>query len=156
MFARRDATEAEVAALIGRLVFAYSRLTSALHYCVAWQNDGASVDTYGERAEGRSTAELIKQIQAQAEARYGCSSPAFEKYGAWAGRANAAREFRNVIMHSRWGIEPYGRHAIAVSTPPFVQPIKQHIISSSELKAACEDCDSLVHELGELRRAYSL
>jgi hypothetical protein len=154
MFARRDATEAEVAALIGRLVFAYSRFTASLHYCVAWHNDGANLDSYGEKAEGLSSAELIKKIEAQAESRYGDNSVAFKKYRTWANRAHATRELRNVIMHSRWGIEPYGRHAIAISTPPFVQPTKERIITASQLKAACEACDNLANQLGALRHAF--
>jgi lysophospholipase L1-like esterase len=154
MFARRDAIGAEVAALIGRFVFAYSRLNSALHYCVAWHNDGANLEIYSERAEGLSVAGLIKQIETQAKARYGHNSLAFQRYSAWASRAHAAREFRNLIMHSRWGIEPYGRYAIAVSTPPFVQPISERIISASQLETARATCDSLANELGALRHAF--
>jgi hypothetical protein len=156
MFARRDATEKEVATLIGQLVFSYSRLVSALHYCVAWHNDGADLDAYGKNAEGYSSAELINKISSQAQTRFGSASPAFKKYAAWAKRAHAARELRNVVMHSRWGIEPYGRHAIAISTPPFVKLQQERIVTSSKLQAACETCAALATELGELRGKFPL
>lgn len=111
MFARRGATETEVATLIGQLVFSYSRFVGALHYCLAWHNDGANLDSYGESAEGPSSADLINKIASQAQARFGNGSPVFKKYTAWAERAHTVRELRNVIMHSRWGIEPYApRH----------------------------------------------
>ena len=156
MFARRDATETEVATLIGQLVFSYSRLVSALHYCVAWHNDGANLDAYGKSAEGYSSADLINKIASQAQTHFGSGSLAFKKYASWAKRAHSAREFRNVVMHSRWGIEPYGRHAIAVSTPPFAEPQRERIVTSSKLQAACETCTALATELGELRGKFPL
>lgn len=156
MFAKRDATMAEVATLIGQLVFSYSRLVSALHYCVAWHNSGASLDTYGESAAGFSSADLINKITSQAQARFGGNSPAFKQYAAWAKRAHEARELRNTVMHSRWGVEPYGRHAIAVSTPPFASPQQERIITSSTLQVACETCDALASELGALRGKFPL
>ena len=156
MFARRDAIETEVATLIGRLVFSYSRLVSSLHYCVAWHNDGADLDAYGKSAEGYSSADLINKIASQAQTRFGTGSVASKKYADWAKRAHAAREFRNVIIHSRWGIEPYGRHAIAVSTPPFVKLQQERIVTSNKLHAACETCNALAAELGELRGKFPL
>ena len=155
-FARRDVTEENVASAIGRLVLAYARLSSALHYCVAWHNDGASLDSYGNRAEDFSVAELINRTDAQAKSRYGSRSDVYHKYRTWAGKAHATRELRNLIMHSRWGIESFGRHAIAISTPPFVEPRKEHVISTEELDAARRTCIDLATELGKLREKYPL
>ena len=155
-FARRDATEESVASAIGRLVLAYARLNSALHYCVAWHNDGAELDSYGNRAEDLSVAELISKTDAQAKSRYGSTSDAYLQYRTWASKAHATRELRNLIMHSRWGIESFGRHAIAISTPPFVEPMREHVISTEELEAARRTCIDLASELGKLRDKYPL
>ena len=59
-------------------------------------------------------------------------------------------------MHSRWGIEAYGRHAIAIPTPPFVDPKKERIVSTDELVTVREDCLSLAKELSALRERFPL
>ena len=156
MFARRDATEQAVASVIGQLVFAYAKLNSALHYCVAWHNDGADLDSYGNQAESLSVAELINRIEAQAKYRYGSDSAAYKQYKSWTKKAHATRDLRNLIMHSRWGIETYGRHAIAISTPPFVEPQKERIVSTVELMTARDICINLANDLGALRQQFPL
>jgi hypothetical protein len=152
MLARRDAAENEVASLIGNLVFSYSRLVTSLHLCVAWHNDGKELDRYKTKAEDLAAADLIKKIEAQSKSKHGDKSDCFKSYESWAIRANAIRELRNIIMHSRWSIEPYGRHAIAISTPILVEPIKELTFTANQLRLACSECDSLNRELNKLRK----
>ena len=152
MFARRDAAENEVASLIGKLVFSYSRLVTGLHLCVAWHNDGKKLDSYRTKAEDFAAADLIKKIEEQAKSKHGVESDCFKSYESWAIRANAIRELRNIIMHSRWDIEPYGRHAIAISTPVLVEPIKEFTFTVDQLRLACSECESLNRELNKLRK----
>lgn len=156
MFARRDATEKEVSALIGQLVFAYSRLVTGLHLCVAWLNDGKELDAYGTKAEDLAAADLIRKIEAQAKTKLGVKSAYFISYESWTRRAHAIRELRNVVMHSRWVIEPYGRHAIAAPTPIFVEPAKELTFTADQIRYACSECDSLTRELNRLRKECPL
>lgn len=156
MLARRSSAEQEVSRLIGQLVFAFSRLVNNLHLCVAWHNDGKDLDRYGDVAGSFAAAELIKKIEHQAAARFGEDSKRHKKYKLWAVRAHKMREQRNIIMHSRWSIEPYGRHAIAVPSPIFVEPQEELVYSLGKLADICADCELLTSELAELRRAYPL
>jgi hypothetical protein len=151
MLAKREATEAEVSTLIGRLVFAYSGFVTALHLCAAWHDNGRDLDGYAAKAEDLGAAKLIDMIERQARGRYGGASAAFKEYEHWCGRAHAIRELRNIVMHSRWGIEAYGRHAIAISTPIFVEPMKEHAFTVGQLRDASVTCGSLVVDLGKLR-----
>lgn len=156
MFARRDATEKEVASLLGQLVFAYSRFVTGLHLCVAWHNDGKGLDNYGAIAEDLAAANLLKMIEKQAQTKLGKTSVGFKKYKVWLRRAHQLRDIRNKIMHSRWGIEPYGRHAIAVSTPVFVVPVKEHVFTTERLRDVCGTPEKLIIELNQLRKEYPL
>lgn len=156
MFARRDATEVEIATLIGQLVFSYSRLITDLHLCVAWHGHGKELDEYGNKAEDFAAADLIRKIEEQAKLIHGDKTDCFKKYQSWASRAHGIRNLRNTIMHSRWGIEPYGRHAIAVTTPIFVDPVIEITFTADQLRDASIQCESLSRELNQLSKNCSL
>ena len=156
MLARRSSAEQEFSRIIGQVVFAFSKLVNNLHLCVAWHNDGKDLDNYGEVAEDLVAAELIRRIERQAAARYGENSEQHRKYKQWAFRAHKVREQRNIIMHARWSIEPYGRHAIAVSTPVFVEPENSIIYTTGALLDVCSDCNFVAEELMQLKHKYRL
>ncbi|GAA0887671.1 hypothetical protein [Rhodanobacter soli] len=156
MFARRDATENEISDLIGQLVFNYSRFVTGLQLCVAWHNEGKDLDSYPSIAEDLAAADLLKRIEKQALAKLRDTSTGFKKYKSWLHRAHQVRETRNIVMHSRWGIEPYGRHAIAISTPVFVEPAKEIIFTADQLRQLCQTCEKLSVELNKLREEHPL
>ena len=156
MDAKRDITENEVSGLLGRLVFAYSRFVTGLHLCVAWHNHGKDLDNYGAIADDIAVADLLSRIEKQAYSILGENSAAFKKYKRWLRQAHKLRETRNIIMHSRWGIEPYGRHAIAVSTPVLVKPAKEHAFTADRLRNLCDTSETLIEELNQLREKYPL
>lgn len=156
MLARRHIAESEFADLIGQFVFQYSRFVTGLHLCVAWHNEGRDLDNYGTIAEDLGAAELLKKIEKQARAKLGDQSVGFKKYKTWLVRAHRLREVRNTIMHSRWGIEAYGRHAIAIPTPIFVEPAKEIILTSDQLRDTCRSCEELASELYALRKAHRI
>jgi hypothetical protein len=150
----REAAELEVSRLIGKLVFSYSRFVTGLHYCVAWMNLGRDLDTYGSIAEDLVAATLIRKIERHAAAYFGEGSKRHKKFAAWTERAHALREKRNIVMHASWSIEAYGRHAIAVSTPVFVDPPRVITFSADDLLGLSNTCDQLTTELYRLRRAH--
>lgn len=155
MFARRDATENEISGLIGQLVFNYSRFVTGLHLCVAWHNEGKDLDRYPSIAEDLAAADLLRRIEKQALTKLEDKSTGLKKYKSRLRRAHQVRETRNIVMHSRWGIEPYGRHAIATS-PVFVEPPKEVIFTVDQLRQLCQACEKLSSELNELREEYPL
>lgn len=156
MLARRSSAEQEASRLIGQLVFAYSRFVSGLHLCVAWHNDGMDLHRHAAIAEDLVAADMIRRIERQAATRFGEDSKRHTKYKHWAKRAHHIREQRNIIMHSRWSIEAYGRHATAIPTPVFVQPQVEVVYTLGRLADICGDCELLTAELSELRAQYPL
>jgi hypothetical protein len=56
----------------------------------------------------------------------------------------------------RDGASSHTRHAIAISTPPFVKPQRERVVTPGKLHAACETCDALANELGALRHQFPL
>lgn len=155
LFARRQAAEAAIAQGIGKLVFQYSRLISALHLCVAWHDEGKGLDSYGDTASDLAAWELLNRIERQARAKLAEEPAALKLYLAWLRRVHAVRTFRNLLMHSRLGIESYGRYAIATSTI-FVEPPTTTNITVEDLEAQCDACDKLMSDLSKLRREHPL
>jgi hypothetical protein len=155
MLARRKAAEEEIAGILGQFIFKYSRFVTALHCCVAWHNDGKDVHGYRELAEDLASAELLKRIEKQATAKLANNLAVHKKYKDWLRLAHQLRETRNLIMHSRWGIEAYGRHAIAAS-PIFVEPVREKTFTTEALKQICDQCERLSEELYKLRDAHPL
>jgi hypothetical protein len=156
MFARRDAAESEISGLIGQLVFNYSRFVTGLHLCVAWHNDGKDLDNYPSIAQDLAVADLLSRIEKQALAKLGRTSGGFKKYKTWLCRAHQLRETRNIVMHSSWSIEAFGRHAIAISTPVFVEPVKEIIFTADQLRKLGQTCHTLMGELNRLRDEHPL
>jgi hypothetical protein len=156
MFARRDAAESEISGLIGQLVFRYSRFVTGLHLCVAWHNEGKDLGNYPSIAQDLAVADLLSKIEKQALTKLGRASVGFKKYKTWLSRAHQIRESRNIVMHSRWSIEAFGRHAIAISTPVFVEPAKEIIFTADQLRQLCQTCDKLMGELNRLRDEHPL
>lgn len=156
MFELRNAAEIEIAGLIGKFVFQYSKFITGLHLCVAWHDDGKNLEKYGEIAQDLGAADLLKLIEKRLREKYKTHSPEFKKYINWLNRAHKLRELRNTIMHSRWAIEAYGQHAIAIPTPIFVEPIKEIIFTAVQLREASQSCERLTTELYKLREMHQL
>lgn len=156
MLARREASRNEIKGLIGQLVFDYSRFVAALHLCVGWHRGGKNLDTDPSIAGDLAAAELLKRIEKQVDVVFRSGSAGSKKYKAWLGRARTLRETRNVIMHARWGMEAFGRHAIAITTPVFAESAKEAVFTADELRSLCRSCETLSAELGKLREEHPL
>lgn len=153
---RQRVTESQIVALLGEFIFRYSDFVTALHFCVAWHDWGATLDNYGDIADDLGTADLLARIRKQVQLKYGQDKVAFDKYSKWLMKANALRVVRNVIAHSRWKIEPYGRYGVAITTPVFVDPqIEQHF-TVERLRELRESIHPLISELNKLRHTYYL
>lgn len=156
MLARRNAVRDEIAGLIGQFVFSYSRFVTGLHLCVAWHNDGDALDSYPAVAGDLAVADVLNRIEKQVAIKIASESCAAENYASWLVRAHQVRRTRNAIMHSRWNMEAYGRHAIATSTPILVEPATELIFTAQQLRQCCQDCEELSDELGRLRANHPL
>ncbi|HDS1037893.1 TPA: hypothetical protein QDZ42_001006 [Stenotrophomonas maltophilia] len=156
MLDRRMSAEQEASRLIGQIVFAFSRFVQSLHLCVAWHDEGKRLSYYPEIAGDLMAAKLIRLIVDQARLRFGEGTDRYMKYGAWSERADRVRIERNIIMHSTWSIEAYGRHAIAVSTPVLVEPAEVHIYTMERLAGIITECGAVSSELSRLRHHYPL
>ena len=156
MMARRAAAEQEIARLIGQVLFAYSRFVSAVHLGVAWLDHGGALDAHRERAGALSVGHLLQAIRDRVRGRLSDKPEGAARYIRWCDRASVLRAARNDIAHARWGMEAYGRHAIAVTTPVLVDPPEQREFTAAQLRDLCEQCSGLANELSELRRSFPL
>lgn len=154
--ARREAMLEQSASLIGKLIFGYSRFVTNLHLCVAWFEFGQHLEHHAEIAEDLGVAKLLKMIEEQARHTLGKSSAGYSEYAKWLRAAHRLRENRNLIVHSRWGVDSFGRHMIAVSTPVFVEPAKEHVYTAEMLSELFNMVDNLIARLNQLRKKYPL
>ncbi|GGZ72346.1 hypothetical protein GCM10008101_28450 [Lysobacter xinjiangensis] len=150
------AAEAEITALLGQFFFAFSDFVTALHLCVAWHDSGKGLDQYTAIAGDLGAADLLKRIERQVSKVYASDKSAQQDYLDWLEKAHELRERRNLFAHSRWHTEAYGRYAIAISTPVFVDPPLEHHFSVEVLRGICASIPLLISELSKLRRKYPL
>ncbi|GAB6197332.1 hypothetical protein [Lysobacter xanthus] len=156
MMARRHAAEKEIGDLLGQLVFGYSRFVDAINLCVGWRNNGSDLENVKKASEATGTFQLLQMLDAYAREAFGAKASSYKKYRVWLAKAHRLREQRNLLMHSRWYIEAYGRHATAISTPILVEPVVSHVITPDVLRDLCATCGNLVKELSKLRAEHPL
>jgi hypothetical protein len=155
MLARRHAMEQKASELIGAFAFRYSRFVTGLHLCVAWHDEGEHLQAHAEIASDLGAADLLRRIDKQVRSKLSAKSSGFRRYRIWLRRSHELRIFRNLIFHSRLGIEAYGRHAIATSTI-LVEPVVERDVTLGELESRCRQCETLTTDLYKLREEHPL
>ena len=155
MVALRKAAERDLAELVGRFVFAYSRLETSIHLCVGWFDHGSALGAR-RKAERLGTAELLDLISRQVSVKLCSDQAGAEAYGEWVRKAHEMREVRNILVHSRCAVVGSGDYLHAVSTPVLVEPSREHRFTAADIAAAIETCEALSVRLGILRKAHQL
>jgi hypothetical protein len=148
MMEMRADGQREIATAIGEFLFAYSRFVTDLHLCVAWQGRGAEART----TKDLGVAALLGAIEDHGRASIAADSTPKEEFERWLGAAHRLRNIRNVLVHSRFGIEAYGRFMELVSTPVRVEPIDSRNFTAGDLRQLCEELPQLSARLAHFRK----
>ncbi len=150
----RDRLEREAAAILGYMLFEYSRLDMELGLLLVWSGDGRKCEFLTKKLGGYSIYRRLQCLGDLVEMRYADIPEAFELYSSWLADAHNTRVLRNQLIHGRWGIEPTKRKVVNVMGLPTSQEQKSTPFSLEELQCALESIKELRTRLHELRKLW--
>lgn len=103
LIAAREALQQHAESLLGRLLFAYAQLESALDLCLVWIGEGKGLDERTRRIERLSFAGKLALLEADVHRL--ASGKSARVYRDWLARTHAIRERRNILVHGRLGLD---------------------------------------------------
>lgn len=154
VWAASDELETTTATLLGRLVFAFSRLDVALGLCLVWAGDGRQIGALTPRVTAMTFHKKLDQLAELVEAKFVAGSKKRSGWARWIEDAHKTRALRNQLTHGRWGVDPYTDDAINVIGLP-TSP-NQHEIrySPKALSDAVIEAIQLQTKLSQLREQW--
>lgn len=140
--------------LVGRLLFEYSRLETALDLCLAWVDEGSAFDERSKKIECLSFFQKLEFLEADVRGR-GANDGA-PSYLAWIQRSHALREQRNTLVHGRVGFNVTRSIVIVVASRATSATVVSIEYSLAELEQVCGEAGILTQELSTLRSSFPL
>lgn len=150
----RNELRATVETLLGRLLFEYSRLETALDLCLAWVDEGNTFDECSKKIEGFSFSQKLALLEADAQRR--CAKDGLPFYLAWVKRSHALREHRNILVHGRVGFDMSRSVVVVVSSRATSETLVSNEYNLDELKNVVGEAGTLTQELSTLRSSFPL
>lgn len=150
----REALERSAALSVGRFMFSYAQLESALDLCLVWIDEGKHLDRYTRTIESLSIGGKLGMLQAHVHRQP--SVQARTAYEGWLARAHGVRERRNVLAHGRLGLDVRRSSLTAVLSRATSTTLKSVEFRLADLDLLLDETKRLIHELNTLRGAHPL
>jgi hypothetical protein len=151
--ARNDLrTTAEM--LVGRLLFEYSRLETALDLCLVWVDEGSAFDERSKKIECFSFFQKLELLEADVRGLGANAGSPF--YLAWVQRGHALREQRNTLVHGRVGFDVTRSIVVVVSSRATSTTLVSNEYNLAELEQVVGEAGILTQELRTLRSSFPL
>lgn len=148
--------ESAAAELLGRMLFAFSRLDMALGLCVVWTNSGRNMESLSIQVPNwtfHRRLDYLSELLTTARAQDAEDRAAYE---AWIADAHVLRQCRNEMVHGRWAVNQDGSKAINVVGLPSSYQQREICYSLQELEAIVASLKELESRLHVLRDRYPL
>lgn len=143
--------EDAAATLLGRFMFAFSRLDVALGLCLVWLDGGKQIDALTPIVTALTFNQKLDALTGSVKTRVADRSTRRVEWSQWIEQAHAARALRNQLTHGRWGVDPYTAEAFTVIGLP-TSPEQREVRHSLQLLTdAVTDIGRLQARLEELR-----
>lgn len=155
VWARRDAMEAEAAALVGQMLFAFSRIDMNLGLCLAWVGGGTRLEARSNEVAALGIRERLDALMEHVLVNLPADSKSQISYKRWIRRTHAARIMRNQMVHGRWHVDALRQKVVnIIGLPSGKQQTVEYTLA--ELSTFNERLHSLVQELATLRKNWPL
>lgn len=154
--AMRDEFEQHAASLLGRMIFAFSRLDTNLGLMVAWVMRSLGKEAQLKNVDTMSFNTRLEFIAEYIETSNGLASEARAEMSDWIAAADAARAQRNKFVHGRWGIDIHRNKALNVVGLPGSDAQRPFEYSLSELEAYNQVIRHLTSTLSQIRDRWRL
>lgn len=144
------------ATLLGKMLFALSRLEISISYYVVWADHGRDLEALTKKLEETMLNVKLRHLEKMFAIKYGVGTPPHSAMAAWLKQADVARELRNEFVHGRWGIATHEQkvaNVIGLPTSPRQREVRYSIADLQQILARVE---SLEPALGKLRKKWPL
>lgn len=148
--------EHAAAALLGKMLFALSRLEIAISFYVVWADHGRELEALSEKLEETAFNVKLRHLEKKFANKYAIGTPPHSAMAAWLKKADAARELRNELVHGRWGIAAHEQKVANVIGLPTSQRQREVRYSIADLQQVLARVESLEPALGQLRKKWPL
>ena len=152
----RDMLEGGAAALLGRILFEFSRLDMALGLFLVWTNDGRDLNELSEKIEEESFALRLNRLEKHVGKGSLEGSEKRTAYAVWIAAAREIRTKRNELFHGRWGTDPMNGRVINVMGLPTSSAHRSTAYSVADLEGILADMRRLHGRLSELRERWPM
>ncbi len=152
----RERLEHDAALILGKLLFAYSRLDMSIGLLLAWTDEGKKLEELTDKVSAYTLHKKLSFLEQKLDAKYDKTSKAYSDYASWLKEAHAIRTIRNNLVHGRWGVEPKKLKVVNVVGLPTSNQQKSTLYSIDELKNILEGINSLCERLHSLRESSPL
>jgi hypothetical protein len=146
--------EARAHALVGRLVFVYSRLDVNLAMYVANRFGFDERARSIQKLESASFKEKLEWLLPAANREYPSDGQCHAAWSEWLGKADAVRKQRNNFVHGRWGIYEHLQLVSNIVLLPGSPNQAEVKYTLSELAATVEEAAVLAEEFLHLSKRW--
>lgn len=156
IWARRDTLEKKAAALLGSMLFEFSRLDVNLGLCLVWLDGGAKIESQTKAVESLNLKAKLDELAKHVAAKLPAESKRRRAYENWMERANSVRQQRNNLVHGRWGVEAHKNKVVNVIGLPTSNAQQVIEYTLEELAEVNTELRELLCELTRLREHWPL
>jgi hypothetical protein len=153
---KHDALEQEAAQLLGRILFAYSRLDMQLGLCIAWTAGRHRFESISRQIGNWDLNKRLIRLARDVEATPSLDSAGRAAYAKWIKEAHEVREERNQMVHGRWGVDVARDRVVNVLGLPSSSDQRERPYALGELVAFLRAVERLRDELLGLRERHPL
>ncbi len=150
----RQSLEHASATVLGRMLFAFSRLDVALALHLVWSNGGSQLEGLTKKFDETSFSKKLEFLEELVTTKYKDEKQAHLLYDQWLKDANAMRNLRNDLVHGRWGINPIKKEVINVVKLPTSPNQLSKGYKIDELKNVLDQIILLEVRLSKLREDW--
>jgi hypothetical protein len=149
----RQGLEQASSAILGRMIFEYSRLDMALGLMLVWANEGSQLEGLTKSVAGFTFHKKLEFLAELARTKYQTNQEAMGAHASWLAEAHALRGERNDLVHGRWGVDPMSNQVVNVVGLPTGEQVERRY-TIPELKAVLVRMQHLQHQLSGLRAQW--
>lgn len=152
----REALEQDAAALLGRMLFEFSRLDVNLGLCAVWTESGQRLEELTKQVEELSFHKKLDFLSQHVERSLPKGSKRHTAYTEWIARAHVSRHKRNQLVHGRWSADPLQGYVINVIGLPTSPEQAEFRYSLTDLENVLKELMQLRAKLHEIRERWPL
>jgi hypothetical protein len=147
----RTRLEHEAAAILGFMLFEYSRLDMELGLFLSWSDDGSLLENLTRKMGSLNFSKRLEYLQKSVTSKFDGNIEVLGAYAAWISEAHSIRELRNELFHGRWCIDPIAQRVVNVVGLPNSPDQKSRPHTIEELEEILNRMRHLRVQLRELR-----